>query len=96
MSLMKSQGEEAAGLWAPEGAVVASQLAVFAVLLITAVSNLAGESPTEWQRFLGLAAALVSGLALGNGASLYRQRRMVRLHMASQHPGVPVPTNPRG
>ncbi len=64
--------------------------------LIAALSDLAGENPTAWERFLGLAAALVSGLALGIGASLHRQRRMVSRHMASQHPGVPVPAKPRG
>jgi ABC-type nitrate/sulfonate/bicarbonate transport system permease component len=95
MALMDHQREEASGLWAPPVVVAVSQLVTFAALLVVAWTNLAGENPTSWERFLGFAAALVSGLALGVGVCLYRQGRTVRHHMASQHPGAPVPTSPR-
>ena len=95
MSPVDSQHEEAAGRWASPRVVVVTELLTFVVMLGVAVSNLASEDPGTWERFSGLAAALVSGLALGGGITLYLQGRMVRGHMAAQHPGVPVPTSRR-
>lgn len=95
MSLMSDRRGEAAGLWAPTMAVVSSQLVVFTALLAVAWSNLHGEDPSAWERVLGFAAALVAGLALGVAGCLYLQRRMVHQHMASEHPGVPVPSSSR-
>lgn len=76
--------------------VVVTELVTSVVLLGVALSNLVSEDPTAWERFSGLAAALVSGLSLGVGLTLYLQGRMVQRHMAAQHPGVPVPASRRG
>jgi hypothetical protein len=94
---MTENRSEAAGLWAPPTVVVASQLGVFAVLAVLAWSNLNlhDEDPYGLWRVLGFAAALVSGLNLGVALCLHLQRRMVHQHMASQHPGVPVPSSRR-
>lgn len=88
---MDSEPEGSLGLWAVPRVVVVTQFIAGAVFLLMALVNLAGAHPSGWERFLGVAAALVAGMAFGVAGSLRALGRMVRRHMASWHPDVPAP-----
>ena len=87
---MDTEPEASVDLWAVPRVVVTTQLIAGAVFLLMALVNLAGSDPTGWERFIGVVAALVAGMAFGVAGSLRAQGRMVRRHMAAWHPDVPV------
>jgi len=87
---MESEPEGSLGLWAVPRIVVVTQFAAGAVFLLMALVNVAGDHPSGWERFLGVAAALVAGMAFGVAGSLRALGRMVRRHMTTWHPDVPV------
>jgi hypothetical protein len=86
---MNSEPEGSLGLWAVPRIVVVTQFVAGAVFLVMALVNLAGEHPSGWERFLGVAAALVAGMAFGVAGTLRALGRMVRRHMQAWHPDVP-------
>ncbi|MGY2875604.1 HAMP domain-containing protein [Marmoricola sp. URHA0025 HA25] len=88
---MDSEPEGSLGLWAVPRVVVVTQFVAGAVFLLMALVNLAGSEPSGWERFLGVAAALVAGMAFGVAGSLRALGRMVRRHMDAWHPDVPAP-----
>ena len=88
---MDSEPEGSLGLWAVPRIVVVTQFVAGAVFLLMALVNVAGDHPNGWERFLGVAAALVAGMAFGVAGSLRALGRMVRRHMASWHPDLPAP-----
>jgi hypothetical protein len=88
---MDSEPEGSLGLWAVPRIVVVTQLVAGAVFLAMALVNVAGDDPGGWERFLGVTAALVAGMAFGVAGSLRVLGRMVRRHMAAWHPDVPDP-----
>jgi hypothetical protein len=69
-------------LWAAPRMVVVTQFAAGVVFLVMALVNLAGAEPSGWERFVGVVAALVAGMAFGVAGSLRVQGRMVRRHLA--------------
>ena len=92
---MDTEPEGSLGLWAVPRIVVVTQLLAGAVFLCMALVNLVGGQPTGFERLIGVVAALVAGMAFGVGGSLRVQSRMVRRHMATWHPDVPVPERRR-
>ena len=93
---MDGEPEGSLGLWAVPRIVVVTQFVAGAVFLLMALVNVAGAHPSGWERFLGVAAALVAGMAFGVAGSLRALGRMVRRHMAAWHPDVPVAEQARG
>ena len=87
---MDAEPEATADLWAVPRIVVTTQLIAGAVFLLMALVNLAGSHPSGWERFIGVVAALVAGMAFGVAGCLRAQGLMVRRHMAAWHPDVPV------
>jgi hypothetical protein len=85
---MDNEPEGSLGLWAVPRIVVVTQFVGGAVFLLMAVVNVAGADPGG--RFLGVAAALVAGMAFGVAGSLRALGRMVRRHMETWHPDAPV------
>jgi hypothetical protein len=74
--------------------IVVTQFIAGVVFLVMALVNLLGDHPSGWQRFIGVVAAVVAGMAFGVAGSLRLQGRMVRRHLdtcrpASAQPGAP-------
>lgn len=92
---METEAEESLGLWAVPRVVVVTQVVAGAVFLLMALVNLAGAEPSGWERFLGVAAALVAGMSFGAAGTLRFLGRMVRRHMATWHPDDPTPAGQR-
>ena len=87
---MDTEPEGSLGLWAVPRVVVVTQFVGGAVFLLMALVNVAGAHPSGWERFLGVAAALVAGMAFGTAGSLRAFGRMVRRHMQTWHPDAGV------
>jgi len=68
-------------LWAAPRMVVVTQFLAGVVFLVMALVNLVGDDPSGWERFIGVVAALVAGMAFGVAGSLRMQARMVRRHL---------------
>jgi len=81
---------EAPDLWAVPRIVVTTQFVAGGVFLLMALVNLLGAHPSGWQRFLGIVAAVVAGMAFGVAGTLRSAGQMVRRHMAAWHPESPV------
>jgi hypothetical protein len=92
---MDTEPEGSLDLWAVPRMVVTTQLAAGAVFLLMALVNLLQAHPSGWERFIGVVAAVVAGMAFGVGGVLRSQGRMVRRHMAAWHPDLPVPQRRR-
>ena len=69
-------------LWAAPRMVVVTQFLAGVVFLVMALVNLVGGEPSGWERFIGVVAALVAGMAFGVAGSMQVQGRMVRRHLA--------------
>ena len=91
---MSGETDQADGLWEPPRTTIVMEIVLGVVMLGVAATNL-GADPTGWERVGGYLAALVGGLAIGVGLCLVHQGRMVRRHMATQHPGVAIPSAPK-
>lgn len=83
------------GLWEPPRSAFVTQALLGVMLLVMAVTALLLGEPGAWDRVIGLGAALMAGMSFGVVLGLFGMRRMVRRHMAADHPGVPVPQKPR-
>jgi hypothetical protein len=68
-------------LWAAPRIIVVTQFLAGAVFLVMALVNLLGDEPSGGERFIGVLAAVVSGMAFGVAGSLQVQGRMVRRHL---------------
>ena len=68
-------------LWAAPRMVVVTQFVAGLVFLVMALVNLLGDHPSGWERFIGVVAAVVAGMAFGVAGSLRFQGRMVRRHL---------------
>jgi protein-S-isoprenylcysteine O-methyltransferase Ste14 len=79
-------------LWAAPRMVVVTQFVAGVVFLVMALVNLAGSEPSGWERFIGVVAALVAGMAFGVAGSLRVQGRMVRRHLAGCQAPTTAPT----
>jgi hypothetical protein len=75
------QTEPELQLWAAPRVLVVTQFLAGAVFLVMALVNLLVDQPSGWQRFIGVLAAVVSGMAFGVAGSLQVQGRMVRRHL---------------
>ena len=75
------QTEEDVRLWAAPRMIVLTQFVAGVVFLVMALVNLLGDHPSGWQRFIGVIAAVVAGMAFGVAGSLRFQGRMVRRHL---------------
>jgi hypothetical protein len=80
-------------LWAAPSIVVVTQALAGCVFLGMALVNLLGDHPSGWQRFIGVIAALVAGMAFGVAGSVRVQGTMVRRHLAACRAGA-VPVDP--
>lgn len=96
MLTMRNRSGRAGALWAPPRSVVVTQVLLGLVMLAVAVTSTPDATPSAWDRFNGLAAAVVAGLAFGVAASMLVQGGMVRRHMEAEHPGEPIPRSRRG
>ena len=76
-----AEAVEEVRLWAAPRMVVVTQFLAGVVFLVMALVNLVGEEPSGWERFIGVVAALVAGMAFGVAGSLRMQARMVRRHL---------------
>jgi hypothetical protein len=88
------EAQEDARLWAAPRMIVVTQFIAGVVFLVMALVNLLGDHPSGWQRFIGVVAAVVAGMAFGVAGSLRVQGRMVRRHLdtcqpVSARPGAP-------
>lgn len=77
------EADEPVSLWAAPRMVVVTQAVAGVVFLVMALVNLLGAHPSGWQRFIGVVAAVVSGMALGVAGSMRVQARMVRRHLGT-------------
>ena len=77
-------------LWAAPRMVVVTQFLAGVVFLVMALVNLVGEEPSGWERFIGVVAALVAGMAFGVAGSLRMQARMVRRHLETCQANAPA------
>jgi len=91
---MDTKSDRATALWAPSRSHLAGLLLIGVALLGAGASNLSFTDLDE-RAFMGLVAVFVSGLTFGVILGLFRQRRMVHRHMATDHPDVPVRDGPR-
>ena len=82
-------------LWVARTSTFLTELFLAAMFLGVAATLLVPGTPSMVSRVMGLFAALASGLSLGVVLALVGWRRMIRRHMAVDHPGVPVPLKPR-
>jgi hypothetical protein len=87
--------ESVRNLWVARTSTFVTQLLLAAMFLGVAATLLVPGTPSIVSRVMGLVAALASGLSLGVVLALVGWRRMIRRHMAVDHPGVPVPLKPR-
>lgn len=92
---MGNESEGSLELWAVPRMVVTTQVVAGVVFLLMALVNLVGDQPSGWERFIGVVAAVVAGMAFGVGSCMHFQSRMVRRHIAAWHPDVPVPEGRR-
>lgn len=69
------------GLWVAPRMVVVTQFLAGVVFLVMALVNLLGDEPSGGERFIGVVAALVAGMAFGVAGSMRVQGRMVRRHL---------------
>ena len=76
-------------LWAAPRIVVVTQALAGVVFLAMALVNLLGDHPSGWERFIGVIAAVVAGMAFGVAGSLRVQGRMVRRHLDTHHRTTP-------
>jgi len=76
-------------LWAAPRIVVVTQAIAGVVFLVMALVNLLGDRPSGWERFIGVIAAVVAGMAFGVAGSLRVQGRMVRRHLDTHHRTTP-------
>lgn len=86
--------ESVHNLWVARPSTFLTELFLAAMFLGVASTLLVPGTPSMMSRALGLVAALASGLSLGVALALVGWRRMIRRHMALDHPGVPVPLKP--
>jgi hypothetical protein len=75
--------------------IVVTQFIAGVVFLVMALVNLLGDDPSGWQRFIGVVAAVVAGMAFGVAGSLRLQGRMVRRHLDTCSPTPVRPAAPR-
>ena len=75
-------------LWAAPPIVVVTQALAGVVFFVMALVNLLGDHPSGWERFIGVVAAVVAGMAFGVAGSLRVQGRMVRRHLDTHHRSV--------
>jgi hypothetical protein len=87
------EAQEDARLWAAPRMVVVTQFIAGVVFLVMALVNLLGDHPSGWERFIGVVAAVVAGMAFGVAGSLRLQGRMVRRHLETCRPA-PSQTEP--
>jgi hypothetical protein len=78
---VQTEPEPELQLWAAPRVIVVTQFLAGAVFLVMALVNLLVDQPSGWQRFIGVLAAVVSGMAFGVAGSLQVQGRMVRRHL---------------
>ena len=76
-------------LWAAPRVVVVTQALAGVVFLVMALVNLLGDHPSGWERFIGVIAAIVAGMAFGVAGSLRVQGQMVRRHLDTHHRSTP-------
>jgi hypothetical protein len=82
-------------LWAAPRMVIVTQFAGGVVFVILALTNLLADTG-GWQRFLGVLAAVVGGVAFGVGGSLAAHGRLVRRHMEVWHADGTTPSAVHG
>lgn len=87
--------ESVHNLWVARTSTFLTELFLAAMFLGVAATLLVPGTPSMVSRVTGLLAALASGLSFGVVLALVGWRRMIRRHMAVDHPGVPVPLKPR-
>jgi hypothetical protein len=84
--VVPAEAQEDARLWAAPRMIVVTQFIAGVVFLVMALVNLLGHHPSGWQRFIGVVAAVVAGMAFGVAGSLRVQGRMVRRHLDTCRP----------
>ena len=85
-----SNDSQVHGLWIHPRATLVTQPLLASMFLLLAWGNLFGDHSNTWDRAMGFAQALLSGLLFGVTLTVIMWRRMVRRHMDADHPGVPV------
>jgi len=90
---MDTRLDRPTALWAPTWFSLGTQLLVGVMTLGIGWTHLSFIHVDDLA-FMGAVGLFVSGSAFGGFLSLFIQRRMVRRHMAADHPGAPVPDRP--